>query len=396
VIDISTPFEMPTSGIIIDALFGSGLSRALENEWSGLVDKINLTGLPVVSIDIPSGLFGDSISKGVAIDADYTLCLQTPKIACLQKENAQHTGHLVIIDIGLHQASIDEIVVENYLVDATMIRSILPVRGTFDHKGTYGHALLICGGFGKVGAALLAARACLRVGAGKLTVHAPGAAYQILQLGLPEAMVEVDGHDYWFTHCANLNRYDAIGVGCGLGQHNSTAQGVRGILENTASPLVVDADALNIIAQNEGWLEMIPKGSIITPHPGEYSRLFDKTLDSFARIEQQKERSKSLGIYIVYKNARTCITTPEGQAFFNITGNPGMATAGSGDVLTGMITGLLAQKLSPQNAALAAVYLHGLAGDLAIQETGQYALIASDIINHIGLAINKIMHGKPL
>jgi NAD(P)H-hydrate epimerase len=393
VIDISTAFEMPTSGLIIDALFGSGLSRALEGDWLRLVEKMNHTGLPTASIDIPSGMFGDIATSGTAVKADHTLCLQAPKLACLQVENAKNTGNLVIIDIGLHQPSIEKIAVENYLVEAKMIKSALPARGTFDHKGTFGHALLVCGGFGKVGAALLAARACLRVGAGKLTVHAPGAAYQILQLGVPEAMIELDGHDYWFTDCVNPARFDAVGIGCGLGLHASTAQGVRSILETTMTPLVIDADALNIIAQNDGWLTMIPKGSIITPHPGEYLRLFDQTSDSFERIEQQKNQSKALGIYIVYKNARTCITTPYGEAFFNITGNPGMATAGSGDVLTGMITGLLAQKLLPQNAVLAAVYLHGLAGDIAIQKTGQYALIASDIIEHLGVAINRTMHG---
>lgn len=389
VVDISKEFTMPQDGIIVDALFGSGLNRPLEHPWSRYVSLINQSGLTTMAIDIPSGLYADQLTDGVRIRADYTLTLQTPKLAFYQKENAAEVGQVEIIDIGLNRSALEEMEVDNFLLIRESVKQFIPARSVFDHKGTFGHALLVCGGYGKVGAAILAARACLRTGAGKLTVHIPKYAYQVLQVAVPEAMTEIDDHDFWFTGCEETSNFQAIGIGCGLGQKHFTSEGLKKLIENTDQPLILDADALNLLAHNKSWLNYLSPESVLTPHPGEYERLFGKSANSFDRLTQQRQISQDYRIYLVYKQAYTCITTPEGKAYFNSTGNPGMATAGAGDVLTGMITGLVAQRIPVGDAVRAAVYLHGLAGDLAAEKSGQHALIASDIIDHIGAAIYK-------
>lgn len=396
VVDLNSDYPMPDAGIIVDALFGSGLSRPLRDPWDALVEKINQTHLPVFSIDIPSGMFADILTEGICIKADHTLALQSSKLAFYQKENAAFTGKICILDIGLSATARADLPAKNHLIIREDIAHLIPKRSTFDHKGTFGHALLICGGYGKVGAAILAARACLRVGAGKLTVHIPKFAYQVMQLGVPEAMTVIDDHDFWFTDAKDLTGYETVGMGCGLGTHISTAEGLKKVLGSDHPPIVLDADALNIISQHKPWLNMLKPNSILTPHPGEFSRLWGPSRNSFERLELQRQISIDYRIFIVYKQAYTCITTPDGHAFFNSTGNPGMATAGSGDVLTGMITGFLAQKCDSLSAILLAVYLHGLAGDLAAQQVGQHSLIASDIIDHIGKAMCRtkdMVHG---
>jgi NAD(P)H-hydrate epimerase len=247
--------------------------------------------------------------------------------------------------------------------------------------------LLIAGGFGKMGAAVLAAKACLRSGAGLLTVHAPRCGYEILQVAIPEAMVSVDDHQFAVTEIReHLSRFKAIGIGCGIGTNDLTFKSLEGLFLKDGLPLVLDADALNLLAGRPDLLKMIPHHSILTPHPKEFERLFGPTPDSFARNTLQREKAMDLGIYIILKGANTCIACPDGTCWFNSTGNPGMATGGSGDVLTGMLTGLLAQGYSPFEASLLGVYLHGLAGDLAAHDLQQEALLASDIIEHLGKA----------
>ncbi|MBK8505123.1 MAG: NAD(P)H-hydrate dehydratase [Saprospiraceae bacterium] len=389
VVDIDNSYVLPTDGIIIDALFGNGLNRPLGLPWAKYVEEINSTKLSVISIDLPSGLFADSLAEGPRIRSDYTLCLHTPKLAFYQKECATDCGIIQILDIGLHKPTLEALEVKNHLVTREDIASLLPTRNTFDHKGTFGHALLICGGYGKVGAAILAARACLRAGVGKLTVHIPKSAYQVLQLAVPEAMTEIDNHDFWFTSCEKKDPYETIGIGCGIGTKHLTAQGLKDLIENYEHPLVLDADALNILSQNKIWLNHLPAHSVLTPHPGEYMRLFGEYHDSFDRLENQRQLSIDYNMFVVYKQAYTCTTTPGGLAFFNSTGNPGMGTAGAGDVLTGMITGLAAQGIPVLDAVITAVYIHGLAGDLAAEKFGQQSMIAGDIIDQIGAAICK-------
>lgn len=379
-----------TDGIVVDAIFGSGLSRPLEGFWAELVKSVNCSDLPIISIDAPSGLFADNVTGGATIEATHTLSLHCPKLAFLQPESADSVGKVHVLDIGLHVETLREISCHNYVIDLPKIRSLIRSRSPFDHKGTFGHALLICGGYGKVGAAILAARACLRAGVGKLTVHLPRTGYQIMQSTVPEAMCEVDNHDFWLSEANNVDDYAAIGIGCGIGTHQCTAAALHTLMKSCKQPLVLDADALNLLSYNEEWLELIPPQSILTPHPGEYNRLFGPSENSFERIKIQREMSMRLQIFIVYKGAYSCISTPEGEVYFNPTGNPGMATAGSGDVLTGIITGLLAQGFEPHGSCLVGVYLHGLAGDIAAQALGHHALIASDIVSHLGRAFKKV------
>ena len=276
------------------------------------------------------------------------------------------------------------------LISTDLVKRIHKIRQKFDHKGTFGHALIIAGSYGKVGAAILAARACLRSGAGLLTIHAPKCAYEILQISLPEAMVSLDFHEYYFTRVKDLSPYKAIGIGCGISTQMLTANALEYVLKNVSTPLVLDADALNLMAVEQKLLKLLPKKSIITPHPKEFERLFGASINDFEMLILQIAKSKEYGIYIVLKRANTCITTPEGVCYFNDTGNPGMATAGSGDALTGIITGLLSQNYSPLEAAVLGVYVHGLAGDMAAKKLGHEALLAGYIIDNLGNAFSEV------
>ncbi|MEL6922421.1 MAG: NAD(P)H-hydrate dehydratase, partial [Bacteroidota bacterium] len=281
--------------------------------------------------------------------------------------------------------------------DAKFVQATYRPRSKYQHKGSFGHALLMAGKKGSVGAATLATRAALRSGAGLVTIHAPGCALDILQVAAPEAMVSVDKAMDHISEIPDLRRFKTIGIGCGIG----TAQHLYYLMalllrqlsrrvqeDKRVIPLVLDADALNLIAQDEnGQLKkLIPPHSILTPHPKEFERLFGKTTDDFARNQLQREQAKALKSYIILKGAHSCIATPEGDCYFNSTGNPGMGTGGSGDVLTGLLTGLLAQGYTAFETCILGVYLHGLAGDLAAREIGQEALIAGDIIQHFGKA----------
>ncbi len=376
--------------IVVDAIFGNGLSRTVEGYWAELISYINREAHTIIAIDMPSGVFSEQASGSSTIHATYTLTFQYPKLAFFQPENQKMVGKWEVLDIGLNQDIMEKLDTHHHFITKEMVSPMLRLRERYDHKGTFGHALLICGGFGKVGAAILAAKACLRSGVGRLTVHVPKYAYTVIQTSIPEAMAEVDDHVYWFSGREGNDDHQSIGIGCGLGQKAVTVHGLESLITQSDQPLVLDADALNIIAHKKILLEKLPPGSILTPHPGEYKRLFGSNEDSFSRLKQQIQLSSNHHLNIVLKGAHTCITTPDGRAFFNSTGNPGMATAGSGDVLTGIITGLLAQGLSPTEAAISSVYIHGLAGDLAVKKVGQFALIASDIIDHLGPAFCQI------
>lgn len=372
--------------IVIDAIFGSGLNRPVEGYWANLITHINEQATPIVAIDIPSGLFADQTTNSTTIRAQETFSFELPKLAFLFPENQHRVGNWTTKTIGLDRLFIKNAETPYHYITATLAQSFFKKRNKFDHKGTYGHALLVAGSYGKVGAAVLAARACLRSGAGLVSVHAPKCAYQILQITLPEAMVSIDEHETHFSNIADLKNYKAIGIGCGIGTTDTTKAALKKLIQQSTLPLVVDADALNILAQDTELLSQLPKDSILTPHPKEFERLFGKTANDFERNELQRKKAKELGVYIVLKGAHTCIATPDGICYFNSTGNPGMGTAGSGDVLTGIITGLKAQAYNSLAAAILGVYLHGLAGDLAAAESGEIALIASDLTAHLGQA----------
>jgi NAD(P)H-hydrate epimerase len=379
--------SLPQGGILIDAIFGSGLSRPVQGYWANFIQHLNNQPVSRVSLDIPSGMFADKPTEGVSMFADYTFSFEMPKLAFLFPENAERVGEWTYRSIGLSPAFIKSEPTPFFYLDGATVKPLLKSRKKYAHKGSYGHALLIAGGFGKMGAAVLAAKACLRSGAGLLTVHAPRCGYEILQVAIPEAMVSVDDHQFAVTEIReHLSRFKAIGIGCGIGTNDLTFKSLEGLFLKDGLPLVLDADALNLLAGRPDLLKMIPHHSILTPHPKEFERLFGPTPDSFARNTLQREKAMDLGIYIILKGANTCIACPDGTCWFNSTGNPGMATGGSGDVLTGMLTGLLAQGYSPFEASLLGVYLHGLAGDLAAHDLQQEALLASDIIEHLGKA----------
>ena len=380
--------------IIIDALFGSGLNRNLEGFTADLVQHINNGGNEIISIDIPSGLFVDRSSKdAISIHADHTLSFQCYKPAFLFAENEESVGEIHILDIGLHHDYYQSVVNQFELLDDAIIHSIYKPRKKFSHKGTYGHALLVAGSYGKIGAAILSAKACLRSGVGLLTCHIPACGYNILQTSVPEAMVTNDFNSSFLTKVEDdLTKYDSIGIGPGIGTAAETKMMLPEILNSYRNPLILDADALNIMARQKDLLKLIPAGSILTPHPKEFERLFGETHTDFDRVSLALQKARELNCIIVLKGHHTFIATPDGKGFFNSTGNPGMATAGSGDVLTGILTGLLAQGYSSAATAILGVYLHGSAGDIAAKQLSNEALIAGDIIETLGAAFSSLNH----
>ncbi|MDR1981883.1 MAG: NAD(P)H-hydrate dehydratase [Tannerellaceae bacterium] len=389
-------FKPPLLGerdVVIDGLFGSGLSRPLEGGFAAMIGYINESSATVVAIDIPSGLFGEdnrANNPDAIIKADLTLAFSFPKLAFLLPENRQYVGEWKALDIGIHPDIIEKTPTPYHLVCEEDMGGIILPRDRFAHKGTFGHALLIAGSRGKMGASLLAAKSCLRMGAGLLTVHIPQCGEQILQTAFPEAMVSLDDHQEWFTSVPESSNYTAIGIGPGLGQSPVSATALEGLLQIIRKPVVLDADALNIIASNKEWLSLIPPRSILTPHPKEFDRLAGESSCGYERLLKAQSFAAEHMLYIVLKGAYTAICTPEGKMYFNGSGNPGMATAGSGDVLTGMILGLLAQGYEPEKAAVAAVFIHGTAGDLAAVFHSEESLIASDVIDMIGKAFKQL------
>lgn len=385
--------EIDENDVVLDGIFGSGLTRSVDGLAAQIVQKINKLENAVVAIDIPSGLMGEDNSENITeniIQADFTLTFQFPKLSFLFAENEKLVGRWKVLPIGLHPSGIKKTESPFLYLEKDNIRDLIPKREKFNHKGTFGHALLIAGSYGKMGAAVLASKACLHSGVGLLTTHVPRMGYSIIQTAVPEAMASVDQHDSIFTEIPELQGFSAVGVGPGIGNKSNSCKAVLNLLENVKVPLVLDADALNILAEKQEWLEKLPENSILTPHPGEFKRLVGETENSYVSLSKQIEFSKKYKVVMVLKGAHTRITTPVGRVYFNSTGNPGMATAGSGDVLTGIITAFLAQGIKPENAALISVYIHGLAGDLAIQKKSEISLVAGDIIDYLGSAFGKI------
>ncbi|WP_321287106.1 NAD(P)H-hydrate dehydratase [uncultured Sunxiuqinia sp.] len=385
--------DIPAESVVLDGLFGSGLSRKLEGLPLQIVQKINASKAKVVAIDIPSGLFGEDNSENDLknmVHADYTLTFQFPKLSFFFPEHEKILGEWEVLPIGLHPDAISQTESPlHYLTEQEIAKSLVD-RDKFSHKGTYGHALLIAGSYGKIGAAVLASKACLRSGVGLLTTHIPHTGYQIMQTTVPEAMCCIDPSDLMFTEFPKLDQFSAVGVGPGLGLKPNSQRGLKELLEAKPDKLVLDADALNILSMKPEWLRLLPEDSILTPHPKEFERLAGATIDSYSRLQAQLSFSAKYKVIVVLKGAQTCITTPSGEVYFNTSGNPGMATAGTGDTLTGILLGLLAQNYTPLETAQLGVFIHGLAGDLAAQEVGEVSLIAEDLIQHLGKAFLKL------
>jgi len=391
--DISQFPLIGSDDIVIDAIFGSGLTRPVSGLQAEVIKMINLSEALVISIDLPSGLFGEDNSNNTdssIIRADYTLTFQFPKLSFVFPENAQFIGEWIVLPIGLDENAIRKSVSPYSLLLSGDILPLLKSRNKFDHKGTYGHGLLIAGSEGKMGAAVLGAGAALRSGIGLVTCHIPSGGNLIIQSTVSESMVISDRSEKYISEIGSVENFTAVGIGPGIGTAPETQKALYDLLSSCKKPVVIDADALNILSMNKEWLSLIPAESILTPHPKEFERLFGKSTDSYERLQKQIAFSEKFNCIIICKGANTTISTPSGNVFFNSTGNPGMATGGSGDVLTGIILSLLAQGYSPVNAALTGVYLHGLAGDIAARESCFESIIASDIINCIGKAFNEI------
>ena len=373
--------------IILDALFGSGLSRPLDGMAGKLVKFLNILTNTKISIDMPSGLFGDDNSKNIPeniINANYTLTFQVPKRSFFFIENSHYTGEWHILPIGLHLNYLNIADgTDFYIEKEDIIRRWRP-RNKFSHKGNFGHGLLIAGSYGMMGAAILGAKASIRCGIGLITTHIPLKGYDIMQSAVPEAIVNMDSSETVFSKVPNLELYTAVAVGPGLGRADETQKAMQSLLRLARIPLVIDADGLNILSENPSWLTMLPEGTILTPHPKEFDRLFGKANTGFDRWKRQKEVAQKYKIVIVLKGAYTSITTPDGESYFNSTGNPGMATGGMGDVLTGIILSLVAMGYNSIDAAIIGVFIHGLAGDIAVQYVSKPALMAGDIMDYLG------------
>lgn len=375
--------EIEKNNVVIDALFGSGLNRPLEGTSLQLIEHINNSNAMAVAIDIPSGLYCDkSGNSNTAVHAAHTLSFQHAKLAFLLPENDPFVGAFHLLDIGLSKQYEEEQSTVYEIVDPAIIRSIIKPRNKFAHKGNFGHAAIVAGSYGMMGAAVLASRACMNSGAGKLTCHIPSCGYGIMQIALPEAMCKIAGEKN-ITHIDEPAGYNSIGIGPGIGILPQTAAALKNIFITAACPLVLDADALNLVAADKSLLSLLPKGSVITPHIKEFERIFGPANNHVERLASAITQAAALNIYIVLKGHYTAIATPRGKVYFNSTGNAGMAKAGMGDTLTGILTGLLAQQYALPEAALLSVYIHGLAGDIAAGKYSMHSMQATDLINCI-------------
>ncbi len=384
--------DIPAHIVIIDAILGTGLSRPTEGWVATFIEHINVLPNRKIAIDIPSGLPSDIIpDKDAAIlKVHDTLSFQFYKRTFLHPESAAYAGNIHILDIGLDQTFIDATASQYKTIERGDISAIYKPRNEFGHKGTYGSVLMIGGSYGKMGAITLCSKAALRAGAGLVTALIPGCGYDILQTAVPEVMCRTTGETA-IDKIDGWEKMTAVGVGPGMSTDSKTAAALAGFIDACKDPIVVDADALNIIAGHQDLLAKLPKGSVLTPHPKEFARLFGENTNTMIQLDHARIQAMRYNINIVLKGHHTAVITTEGECWYNMTGNAGMATGGAGDVLTGIITGLLAQGYQPHDAAMLGVYLHGLAGDIAAKEISQEALIAGDIIEYLGKAFNTLL-----
>ncbi|MDY8135810.1 NAD(P)H-hydrate dehydratase [Aquimarina sp. 2201CG5-10] len=383
--------ELRREEIIIDAIFGIGLNRPLLPWVINLIKHINTIDSFTISVDVPSGLYADKAPddpNGVIL-ASVTVTFQFPKLVFFLPGTGGYTQNLEVIDIGLDRNFLLQTPGVAELITKNEVKTLYRPRHKFSHKGIYGHCAIVGGSYGKMGSMVLATKAALRTGAGLATAYVPDCGYDILQTAVPEAMVITDDEDELVEI-----RFDfeptAIGIGVGMGTHENTIKGFETFLKGNKAPLVIDADGINILAKQPEFLKYLPEKTVITPHPKELERLIGKWNDDFDKIEKVKSFSEKYNLIIVIKGANT-ITVFKDQLYINSSGNPGMATAGSGDVLTGMITGLIAKRYDPLYASIFGVYLHGTSGDLALQKTGYEGMMAGDIVDHIGASFVELI-----
>lgn len=403
--------ELPDMGPdtwVVDSLFGSGLNRPLEGMYGYMTDRINQSAATVVSIDVPSGMTGEHGVTGKCVKADYTLTFTHPKLSMLFPEGGRYCGKVTVLDIGIDADAIAGSASPYHIMEDSEMATLLKERSRFSHKNNYGSALLIAGSRGMMGAALLAARACMRSGVGLLTVHVPACGYEILQSACPEAKCEPDLHpDHWKSLPGKEAHWDAIAVGPGLGKSTETAKVLQELLQSTAQPMVIDADALNLIASHPDWLTLIPRNSILTPHPGEALRLQKAAASRFAdwetsmpetsllQLRDLRSLAQKLHVNIIFKGTYTAVIGSDGNVSFNFHhGHPGMAVGGSGDTLTGILLALLAQHYDAQEAAMLGVTLHSLSADLALDRESPESFLPSDLITYLGAAFKTLEKAK--
>lgn len=379
--------ELSVRDFVIDAIFGIGINRPPEGWVGKLIGHINSSEAFVLAVDMPSGLFADKIPEedDAVIKANYTLSFQAPKLVFFLPQAAEYVGDMQVLDIGLDREFLANAPAVAQLIDKQESISLYQPRKKFTHKGTYGHSLIVGGSYGKIGSISLSAKAALRTGAGLVTIYAPKCGYEILQTVLPEAMVMTDEGEKELKNISFDIEPDVICFGMGSGTSEVTAESYRELLVKTKKPMVIDADGLNLLAKNPDLIKSIPEKSVLTPHPKELERLIGEWKDDFDKLEKARQFSQEYDVILVIKGSHT-ITIYHDNMYINNSGNPGMATAGAGDVLSGVITGLISQKYEPLQATVFGVYLHGRAGDLAADKLGYQGMIAGDIVEHMGAA----------
>lgn len=406
--EVTHAFNPPYLGkndVVVDGLFGSGLKQPLQGGFAAVAGYINESGAYVVSIDVPSGLYGDtslhgnwetgvSVHSRNVVHANLTLAFQIPRLAFFFAENYEILGEWKLLDIDLDQDKIKEIPTNFLVIDSRNVAPLLRKRLPFSGKRDYGSALIFAGSTGMMGAAVMAASATMRSGAGLVTVHSARKGLLILQTALPTAMFEPDRNEHFITEMKMHHNHQAVAVGPGIGTQDATASALQSLLQNCHAPLLLDADALNCIAQRPAMLSLLPPKTIITPHIGEFDRLFGEHNSSEDRLRTAIEMARQYNIIIVLKGHYTAVVRPTGRVHFNMTGNPGMATAGAGDVLTGIITAFLAQGYNPEYAADIGVYIHGRAGDMAAEKLGEFGMTATDITEYVGRAIKETLSSR--
>lgn len=394
--EVVQQFEAPQLSpdeVIIDALFGTGLNKPLGGGFAALVKFINASGAEVISIDMPSGLMSEDNtlnSPSAIIRANLTLTLGLPKLSLLLADSQPYLGDTYLLPIGLDAEAIGEIVTPYSITEPAQIQAMIKKRPPFGHKGTFGNGLLIAGKYGMAGCAVLAARACLKAGVGKVTIHTPTRNNDILQVAVPEAIVHHDANERIFTSPLSTDAFQALAIGPGIGTEKETAVALIEQLSHATGPLIIDADAIHILAEHKGWIPQVPDNAIFTPHPGELQHLGICNGDSYSILLEAINLAQRHSFYMVLKGHFTAICTPQGHVYFNPTGGDGMATAGSGDVLTGILLALTAQGYSAANACRLGVYLHGLAGDLATEQLGAHSVTASSIIDFLPHAFARL------
>ncbi|MGI9527125.1 MAG: NAD(P)H-hydrate dehydratase [Weeksellaceae bacterium] len=388
--------EKNKNHVIIDALFGVGLNRPLENPWAQIILLINETVGEKVAIDLPSGLLADDIqiASNSIFKADITYTIGQPKLSFFLPEIVDFIGKIEVIDIQLNQTYLNQLESNYYYLDYSMVQKHYKPRKRFSHKGTYGHALMIAGSYGKIGASVLATNAALKAGAGLVSVYIPSCGYEIIQSIIPEAMCLTDDNEHCITTFPNIESYNSVGLGPGLGTDKITKLAFYHWLQNTDfehKSLVLDADALNMLGQDKDQLQYLPKNTILTPHPKEFERLAGSCKNSLERLKLAQDFAQQYHVIIVLKDAVSAIISPNKQVYFNSTGNAGLATGGSGDTLTGIITGLLAQGYSPLIASKLGVWLHGKSADLALEKESMESFTASQITQYLGQAFQSLL-----